>query len=424
MKHKKIFKSLLLCTASVLPVVTLASCSSTVSQYGIYSTVSSTYNYDANTDKDKTFGGYKFNNTQISANSTLTDQNDYSSLGWRYVVAPILVFFTSLINLSLLQPNLNNAIETNPIFSFNTTTSNQANDEQNTSNEALLAEFLCASSNVLNHGRSGQIKFGFTGVHTTFKIDSTSSTQTFQTAETETTTTETNNSVYAKENQELTVGTKTNENANTAYFDSNLKFTVSAKLGYWYSEKNNPDAGSISDIEVIKNYVSENKSWPSTIVPTHTTFELRFNFDIKIRSTYIGIKDSFDASKNSSNSSGSQSGATYAEATDSTDEDKPSIEKVKLSKTDFENVKPVFSLQSFTPTINNDKYSDSNASTTTDTQSKANDDSANKPTVELTSEMMNTDISEISTLLSKYDETKVNELKNKYRNVFILSVIN
>lgn len=391
-KNKLLLKTLLFGTVSILPIVTLTSCASSVSQYGINVNVTSNY-ADTNADMKKTFGDFKFNNTQIIVSSIQSDANDYSKIGWTNVLVPNLSFFVSLMNLSLLDFNLANISKDNSLF--------------NTTDDALLKEFMLASSNVLNHGRNGQIKFGIVGVNTSFKTTTVSEPGGEQpSGESKTdgssqTVTQDENSVYAAQGQTLTVGTKTNENSNTAYYDSKLSFTISLTLGYWNSQKNEPDAGTINDIKQVQDYVSANKSWPESVKPTNAKFTLDFNYDMTIRATYAGIKDSFDKSKE-------QSGSTGSTLEENKEEDKPSIDTVTLSEEDYKNKKPILSVNSYTEKTNSNTTSLETGNST--------------KLAEITTESMSTDMQTIASLLTKFDKTKADELKSKYKNVFTLSI--
>lgn len=370
---KLLFKSLVFGSAIIMPAVALTSCSSQVSQYGINASVTSNYN-TTNTEENKTFGGYFFNNTQVSAASNLTDGNDYSTLGWTGVLAPNVLLINGLIVLTTFSPKLSDPFLENNIFVIDN------NDKR------IFQEFILAASNVMNEGKSGQIKFGFTGVETEFKnITNDTPTRLEQT-----------NSVYAEQDQALQVGTKENEEKKIAYYDSNISFTLKVKLGYWNSNVNKPTNGEI-DFQKVIDYVKKYNLWKiddQLIVPQYKNFEIKLNYSMRIRATYSGLTKSYEAATNNKPT-------TYQDGSGSSQEDnKPSIETIKLVKEDFESIKPSLSVISYTPisSFNNQI-----------------------PTAELSTETLAKDISTISNLIAKPNENTAKELIDKYKFVLTLS---
>lgn len=316
---KKIFK-FIWPTIALTPTLVLASCSSTISQYGINAKVISNYDQIATNDTEemkKTFGNYFFNNSQISSASTLIDGNEFSNYGWQGVLSPLLLFFTGLTNIQLL---LNNSTDKN-------------NSIFQTTDDSLLTEFIYACKNVLSDGAAGQIKFGFTSITSSFAIKQTTEPTQKNTVNPQ----QTYNSVYAKSGDTLTVGTKENENSKSAYIDSNLVMTVQTELGYWYSENNNPTQTPISDINVIKKYVEKNNSWANNVEPKHTTFNLDFQLEISLRTIYSNLVNSFSKEEQPK--------------TDQTnpDDNKPSIDYVSFAEEDFKNAKPRITILNYAP---------------------------------------------------------------------------
>ena len=367
---KRLFKKTLPLTLLAVPALVLSSCSSTFSQYGINSEVKSNYQ-DANEKYAKTFGGFKFNNTSISSNSTLVDSDDYSKLGWNGVLVPLSIYLTGLINLNLLE-NKSTIDPNNSIF--------ESNDNN------LLNEFYYATRNVLNSGRRGQIKFGIIGLETKFNQASTPAAPNSKSIAKQTNKA---TSVYAAVGTDLTVGTKQNEDAKTAYYETDVSFTFSATLGYWYSDSNKPDQKPIKASEVEK-YVVNNKSWPSEIKPTYSTFNIEFKYSMKLRATYYAIAESFKAAKPEN---GNES-TPKKDNSSNTDENKPSIDTVKLVEAD-KDIKPVFTINSYTKK-----------------------DSSNSSLPELTPEKVNEDLSAISKQVSSTikDKNEIEKLLTKYKN--------
>lgn len=369
----------LLPTVALIPTVTLASCSATqVSQYGYNAIVTSDY-ADENVDMKKTFTGFKFNNENLLS-VKLVDENDYSKIGWSNILFPLLSASEAIINLFIV----NNSFDSN-------------NSVIENSDSAILHEFLLASKNVLNQGRTNQIKFGVTQVKTSFK-DSTPTqpatpSNNGKTGEMSTTPSTQTNSVYARENTDLTVGTKENEEKKIAYYDSFLTFTFSMEFGYWSSSVNDPNQQLLS-IDTVKNYVVENKAWDEGVVPKHDKFVLDFKYNMKIRATYFNIEDSFKSSE--TNKPASTKAGTDGENNQTSDK------KVKLSATDFKNVKPILSINSF------EKQNGTSDSTL--------------PT--LTEEDLKKDTENISKLLSQnlINRDELKKLSDKYKNFLKLSI--
>lgn len=373
----KFFKSSLFLVISVLPLTSLASCSSSLSQYGINCQTKSNYlslaTSETNEERKQTFD-LTFSNTSVAASSLNKNSNKYQEIAWTTLIFPMYAFGAALINLSLLDFDISNSSPNLAMY--------------NSADLDLIREFLLASSNVLNQGRDNQIKFGVTGIELVFEYKKPSDNS------------QQNNTygVYAQENEKLYVETKENEDSKTALFYSNYSLNLKFKLGYWNPTIDKPNQELLS-AEQVSKYVSSHSSWPSNILPKHSSFTLTLNLAGSILSKYSGLTKSFETNnqqptKNNKNSS-----------TTNTD-NKPTIETVNLNSEDFKNVNPTFSyfnfsfLNRFNPNLASGQ--------------------------EFNEQMINDDIQKIALLITHYttenkDVKTLNELRDKYKGIFSLN---
>ena len=314
-------KWLLLPIVLLPPALVLTSCAS-VSQFNplikvnfkntkIYVPNSDEPNKDIEQDLDNNFGvifdgsqGFNLLKKEINSDNykVVNPTNEKLVFSLISSVVHSMNLSTALVNLAHvpgIKDDVNSIFKNNLIFT-------------NTSDETLLKEFLYASANILNQGKQNQIKlylnqidlnpsqnssnpygdvdnFNFKDDPIFLNFKSNESTELTVDKLSEPITIDDKKQKIAIKKENGDIDFLTGENAkvdfsNIAYLNSKkVTYNIDFIFSYFDPSKKDINRKPISDLEVIKNYVKNNNAWGNDVVPTKTSFKIRFNLSITFR---------------------------------------------------------------------------------------------------------------------------------------------
>lgn len=249
-----------------------------------------------NINSEKYYVGYGSNNVIYDLNKKELDTKEPITKDLvKFYLTGILPFLTigdRLVNLSHYSENKssqNLIYENNLVFDKTDTWSNN-------SPNIFFKEFMYASSNILNQGRKNQIKLYLSEVTTEgLNNNYLPYTKTTPVVNNKIIVDKLEKPIELKPEQKIyiydaTNGYKLADNqqgvyyTNFGYLENNLPtFNLKLTYRYYYPENQDKFKPYITNVNVVKKYVNENKAWNNEVEPTTSQFDIKFNVQVTLR---------------------------------------------------------------------------------------------------------------------------------------------